>query len=48
MNVASVITNSDCYISHFIHVKMKVILMIVRCDPAHPHTTGLLPRKHSH
>lgn len=48
MNVAFIITYSDCYISHFANVKMRVILVIVRCDPAHPHATGLLPRKHSH
>lgn len=48
MNVAFVITYSDCYISHFADVKMRVILMIVRCDPTHPHTTRLLSRKHSH
>lgn len=48
MDVAFIITYSDCYISHFADVKMRVILVIVWCDPAHPHATGLLPRKHSH
>lgn len=48
MDVAFVIANSDCYISHFVYVKMKVILMIIRGDPAHPDATGLLARKHSH
>lgn len=48
MYVAFIITYSDCYISHFAEVKMRVILVIVRCDPAHPHATRLLARKHSH
>lgn len=48
MNVAFIIAYSDGHISHFAEVKMRVVLVIVRCDPAHPDTTGLLPRKHSH
>lgn len=48
MYVAFIITNSDCYVPHFVHVKMKVVLMIIRGDPAHPDATGLLTRKHSH
>lgn len=48
MYVAFIIANSDCYISHFVYVKMRVILMIVRRDPAYPDATGLLARKHSH
>lgn len=48
MYVAFIITNSDCYISHFVYVKMRVVLMIIRGDPAHPNATGLLTRKHSH
>lgn len=48
MNVAFVISDSDRHVSHFADVKMKVVLVIVRCDPAHPHATGLLSRKHSH
>lgn len=48
MYVAFIITNSDCYIPHFVHVKMRVVLMIIRGDPAHPDATGLLTRKHSH
>lgn len=48
MYVAFIITNSNCYISHFVYVKMRVVLMIIRGDPAHPDATGLLPRKHSH
>ena len=47
MNVASNVTYSDCYIPHFVHVEMRVILVIVRCDPAHPYATWLLTRKHS-
>lgn len=48
MYVAFIIANSDCYISHFVYVKMRVVLMIIRGDPAHPDATGLLTRKHSH
>lgn len=48
MNVAFIITDSDSYIPHFAHVKMRVVLVIVWCDPAHPHATRLLARKHSH
>ena len=48
VNVAFIITYSDCNISHFADIKMRVVLVIVRCDPAHPHATGLLSRKHSH
>lgn len=48
MDVAFIIAHSDCYIPHFVHVKMKVVLVIIRCDPAHPHATRLLARKHSH
>lgn len=48
MYVAFIITNSDCYISHFVYVKMWVVLMIIRSDPAHPDATGLLTRKHPH
>lgn len=47
MNVAFIITYCDCHISHFADVKMRVILVIIRCDPAHPHPTGFLARKHS-
>lgn len=48
MNVPFIITDSDCHIPHFAHVIVKVILVIVWCDPAHPNATGLLARKHSH
>lgn len=48
MNVPFIITDSDCHIPHFAHVVVKVILVIVWCDPAHPNATRLLARKHSH
>lgn len=48
MNVAFIVTYSDCYISHFADIKMKVILVIIRRDPAHPDATKLLSSKHSH
>lgn len=48
MNVAFIVTDSDGYISHFVHVKMRVILVVVGCDPANPNATRLLSRKHSH
>lgn len=48
MYVAFIIANGDCYIPHFVYVKMRVVLMIIRGDPANPDATGLLTRKHSH
>lgn len=48
MNVAFIIAYSDCHVSHFAEVKMKVVLMIVRGDPTHPDTPRLLPRKDPH
>lgn len=48
MYVAFIVANGDCYVSHFVYVKMKVILMIIGGDPANPDATGLLTRKHSH
>lgn len=48
MNIAFVIPYGDCYISHFADVKMKVILVIIRGDPAHPDAAKLLSREHAH
>lgn len=48
MNVSFIVTYGDCDVSHFVEVKVRVVLVIVRCDPACPHTAGLLARKHSH
>lgn len=45
VNVALVVAHSDSDIAHFVEVKMKVVLVVVRGHPAHPHTTGLLPRE---
>lgn len=47
MYVAFIVANGDRYISHFVDVKMRVVLMIIRGDPADPDAAGLLTRKHS-
>lgn len=48
MNVAFIITYSDCYGSHFAEVIMKIVLVIVWCDPAHPHARWLLSCENPH
>ena len=48
MYVAFVISHGDCDISYFAEVKVQVVLVVVRGDPAYPHPTGLLSRNHSH
>lgn len=46
--VAFIITHSDCDVSHFTHIKMRVVLVVIRSNPAYPHATGLLSRKYTH
>lgn len=48
MNVASIIPNSDCHVSHFVEVKVKIILVIVWRDPADPHASWFLSCKYPH
>lgn len=48
MYVAFIITYCDCHVSHFAEIKMRIILVIVGCDPSNPHTTELLPSKNPH
>lgn len=48
MNVSFIVTNSDSDISHFAEVKVKIILMIVRSDPAYPHTPWFLTCEDPH
>ena len=45
VNVALVVAHGDSDIAHFVEVKVKVVLVVVGGDPAHPHTARLLPRK---
>lgn len=48
MDVAFIVTNSDSDISYFAEIKVKIILMIVRSDPAHPHTSWFLTCEDPH
>lgn len=48
MDVALVVADGDSNVPHFVHVKVKVVLVVVRRDPTDPHTPRLLARKHSH
>ena len=48
MYVAFVISNSNSDTAHLGEVKAWIILVIVRGDPADPHTRGLLPSKDPH
>lgn len=48
MDVALFVADGDGDVSHFVHVKVKVVLVVVRRDPTDPHAPRLLARKHSH
>ncbi len=48
MYVASVISHSNSDIAHFGEVKGRIILVVVRSDPANPYTGRLLPSKDPH
>lgn len=48
MYVASVISHSDSDTAHFGEVKGWIKLVVIRGDPANPHTRGLLPSKDPH
>lgn len=46
--VAFVISHSHSNAAHFGEVKGLIVLMVVRSDPANPHTRGFLPGKDPH
>lgn len=48
MYVAFVISYSNCDTTHFGEVKVWIILVVVRSDPANPNTRRLLPSKDPH
>lgn len=48
MNVAFVIAHSNSHTTDFGEVKVRIVLVVVRGDPAHPDTGGLLPSKDPH
>lgn len=47
MNVAFIVPNRNSYISDFTQIKVWVVLVVVRSDPAYPYSTGLLSGKYS-
>lgn len=47
MNVAFIVPNCNSYISDFTKIKVWVVQVVVRSDPANPHSTGLLSGKYS-
>lgn len=46
--VALVVAHSNSDIAHFGEVKGRIVLVVVRSDPADPHTRGLLASKDPH
>lgn len=48
MYVAFVVSHSDGDAAHFGEIKCWIILVVVRSDPADPHTRRLLPGKDPH
>lgn len=46
--VAFVISHSHSNAAHFGEVKGRIVLMVVRSDPAYPNTRGFLPGKDPH
>ena len=48
MYVASVISHGERDTAHFGEVKVRIVLVVVRGDPANPHTGGLLPGEDPH
>lgn len=48
VDVALVVADGDSNVPHFVHVKVKVVLVVVRRDPTDPHPPWLLARKDSH
>lgn len=48
MYVAFVISHSDSDTAHLGEVKAWIIQVVVRSDPANPHTRRLLPSKDPH
>lgn len=48
MNVAFVIAHSNSDAADFGEVKVRIVLVVVRGDPADPNTGGLLPSKDPH
>lgn len=48
MYVAFVISHSNSDTAHFGKVKVWIILVVVRSDPANPNTRRLLPSKDPH
>lgn len=48
MDVALLVPHGHCHCPDFAEVKAHVVLMVVRSDPAHPHTAGLLTCEDPH
>jgi hypothetical protein len=48
MDIALFISHGHCYCPDFAEVKVHVMLMVVRGDPAHPHAAGLLTSEDPH
>lgn len=48
MDVALLVPHGHCHCPDFAEVKAHVVLMVVRSDPAHPHTAGLLACEDPH
>lgn len=47
MNVAFIVPNRNSYISDFTKIKVWIVQVVVRSDPACPYSTGLLSGKYS-
>lgn len=48
MDAAPLISQGDGDCSRLAEAEVLAVVMIIRCDPAHPHRRGVLSGEHSH
>lgn len=48
MDASSLVSQGDGDGPRLVEVKVLAVVMVVRCDPPHPHRRRVLSSKHSH